>query len=77
MNTDLYRTPYPSINRYGPVNYLSGPLRRPLTLLRPTTDLLRPLTETPYPPTNCYRPANRFYRPYKTSATRSVLYYTI
>ena len=34
---------YPSVNRYGPVNHLYGPLRRPLTLLRTTTDLSRPL----------------------------------
>ena len=45
-NTDLYRTPYPPISRYGPVNRFYGPLRRPPTPPRTTTDLLRPLTDT-------------------------------
>ena len=48
--------PYPSINRYGPVNYLYGPLRGPPTPLQTTTDPPTAFTDPirPLPPATHY-----------------------
>jgi hypothetical protein len=72
----LTETPHPFTNRYGPVNHFYGPLRRPLTLLRTTTDLLRlygdPLTLL----RTVTGPSTDFTDPHKTSSTRYAPHYT-
>ena len=70
-------TPYPPTNRYGLVNHLYGPLRRPLTLLRTTTDLLRPYTDTLTLLQTVTDPLTSFTDPYKTSFPYYILHYIV
>jgi hypothetical protein len=72
-NTDLYRTPYPPTNYYGPVNRRYGLLQDLLNYYGP----IKTPYGYPHPSINYYGPANYFYGPYKTTTTRYVLYYAI